>query len=33
MTNGNIVNGIVTDKNSKRIVRENGFIHELTIKI
>ena len=33
MTNGDFVKGIISDKRLKNIIRENGFIHKLTIKI
>ena len=35
-TNGDFANGIISEKNkwkSKQSVRENGFIHKLTLKI
>ena len=33
MRNGDSVNGMISDKKMKNIIRENGFIHKLTIKI
>ena len=33
MTNVDFLNGIISDKNLKKIVRENGFIHKLTKKV
>ena len=32
MRNGDIVNGMIFDKNLKNFIRENGFTHKLTIK-
>ena len=32
-TNGDVVNGTVSDETLKKNVRENGFIHKLTMKI
>ena len=33
MTNGDYVNGIFSDKKLRKIVRENGLLHKLTIKL
>ena len=33
MVNGDFVNGIIFDNFFLKIVRENGFIHKLTIMI
>ena len=32
MTNGDFVNGTISDKKSKKVARENGFVSKLTIR-
>ena len=33
MTNGGFVTGVISDRDVKKIVRKNGFIHKLTNNI